>query len=75
MGDKKLVGGEPTEEREGGVLPGGEGGNEQIFGSWCGFPASPISRENSACSHMCMIYVLFYDHKPLIMYQSNYYQK
>ena len=51
------------------------GGNEQIFSWWLGLPSFPLSRKTLyAATPNRMIYLLFHDHKPLIMYQSNWHQ-
>ena len=55
---------------------GGGRGNEQIFGWWWGFPPSPpVGKNLYVATANFMVYVLFQDHKPLVMYQSNYHQK
>ena len=60
----------------GGQEFGGGRGNEQIFGWWWGFPPSPpVGKNLYVATANFMVYVLFQDHKPLVMYHSNYHQK
>ena len=69
-----MVGRESTEEREGEFF--------QVGGEWANFrlvvgtpPIPLIGKTLYVAAANCMIYVLFHDPKPLIMYQSNYNQK
>ena len=54
----------------------GERGDDQIFGWWWALPhpSPPVGKTLYVGTANCMIYGLFHDHKPLIMWQSIYHQ-
>ena len=75
LGEKSLAGGESTEGRGGKVFPGREGMSKFSAGGRDSPHSPSVGKTLYAVTPNRMIYLLFHDHKPLIMYQSDYHQK